>query len=147
MERAIAELEEIGLNCSQHSYLPHFAPLVACEIQGRNSSAGTVVVGAHFDSRGSFGFPTAPGADDGSCLLPSSLEAMLMRKARWIRHRFTTHYRSTHHQIPPHFREESHHLLLLRRGAGIAWIELVCEASEGEGRGCRFDDTGRYGWV
>jgi hypothetical protein len=40
--------------------------MIACTIEGRNASAGTVVLGAHFDSRGTFGYLTAPGADDGS---------------------------------------------------------------------------------
>ena len=45
----------------------------------------TVVIGAHFDSRGSFGYPTAPGADD-----DGSGTALLLALARHIyEHRLT----------------------------------------------------------
>ncbi|KAK4048092.1 hypothetical protein OIV83_004962 [Microbotryomycetes sp. JL201] len=58
-----------GFACMQHEFLPHFAPMIACELPGTGERRGfnaneTIVVGAHFDSRGSFGYPTAPGADD-----------------------------------------------------------------------------------
>ncbi|GAA5984483.1 hypothetical protein JCM10908_003369 [Rhodotorula pacifica] len=72
-----AQMSSYGFNCTQLSYLTGFAPMVECVYRdsglAEQASDGsnvtmraneTVVLGAHFDSRGSFGYPTAPGADD-----------------------------------------------------------------------------------
>lgn len=100
----VGQLKGLGLNCTQRHYLPHFAPLVTCEIAGTDPASGTFVLGAHFDSRGvrsplpiplflltykfprqSFGYPTAPGADD-----DGSGTALLLSIARHITsHRLT----------------------------------------------------------
>ncbi|GAA6064779.1 hypothetical protein JCM10212_004801 [Sporobolomyces blumeae] len=62
-----AQMSSYGFDCTRHSFLPDFAPMLECVYtrSGRGTEANeTVVLGAHYDSRGSFGFPTAPGADD-----------------------------------------------------------------------------------
>lgn len=46
-----------GFVCQQHTFLPHFAPMVECQLPGTGDQNGkeaneTVVIGAHFDSRG-----------------------------------------------------------------------------------------------
>lgn len=60
----LSQFESYGLNCTQTHFLPAFAPLVQCTIEGTDPSAGTFVLGAHFDSRGTFGVGVAPGGDD-----------------------------------------------------------------------------------
>lgn len=77
LEESLAPLA--GSGCSYFEYSPYFAPNVVCEIPVSSGSAGaekdkggavgkgTVIVSAHYDSRGTFGSTTAPGAnDDGS---------------------------------------------------------------------------------
>ncbi|GAA5971635.1 hypothetical protein JCM8115_005890 [Rhodotorula mucilaginosa] len=70
-----AQMSSYGFDCSQLPYLTGFAPMVECvyrdsglaDDEGGDSKMRaneTVVLGAHSDSRGSFGYPTAPGADD-----------------------------------------------------------------------------------
>ncbi|BGP42999.1 hypothetical protein JCM10449v2_007014 [Rhodotorula kratochvilovae] len=78
-----AKMSTYGFTCTQLAYLPSFAPMVECVYdesglgEHRDDSYAaspvdditfganeTVVLSAHFDSRGSFGYPTAPGADD-----------------------------------------------------------------------------------
>lgn len=64
--------------------------MVECQLPGTGDQTGkeaneTVVIGAHFDSRGSFGYPTAPGADD-----DGSGTSLLLALARHIwEHRLT----------------------------------------------------------
>ncbi|KAM0755208.1 Zn-dependent exopeptidase [Meredithblackwellia eburnea MCA 4105] len=58
------QLKATNLTCTQLEYKNGFAPLINCTIPGTDPTSGTVVLGAHFDSRGSFGYPTAPGGDD-----------------------------------------------------------------------------------
>lgn len=92
----------MGLECEQHAYASGFAPMIECVINGTDPTAGTFVLGGHFDSRGvrlafltpsladtlptqSFGYPTAPGADD-----DGSGTALLLSIARHItEHRLT----------------------------------------------------------
>lgn len=67
-----AQMSSYGFDCRQLEYLTGFAPMVECVYRDSAMAAGvpdrfaneTVVLSAHFDSRGSFGLPTAPGADD-----------------------------------------------------------------------------------
>lgn len=75
----LSRFEEYGLICSQHRYRAGFAPMVACSITGTKKPDEIVLIGAHFDSRGSFGYPGAPGADD-----DASGTAMLLALAREI---------------------------------------------------------------
>ncbi|GEM10721.1 aminopeptidase [Rhodotorula toruloides] len=89
------QMSSYGFNCTHISYLPGYAPMVECvylesafgsdDSDYRSSSSvqyranETMVLGAHFDSRGSFGFPTAPGADD-----DASGTALVLAVARLI---------------------------------------------------------------
>lgn len=75
----LKELSSFGLNCTQTHYLPGFSPYVTCIILGREAGAGTFVLGAHMDSRGTFGSGVAPGGDD-----DGSGAAALMSIARHI---------------------------------------------------------------
>ncbi|KAL8280293.1 hypothetical protein RQP46_007210 [Phenoliferia psychrophenolica] len=81
----VTEFRAVGLECEQHEYADGFAPMIECVIEGTDPDAGTFVLGGHFDSRGSFGYPTAPGADD-----DGSGTALLLSIARHIAaHRLT----------------------------------------------------------
>ncbi|BGP34945.1 hypothetical protein JCM10296v2_006769 [Rhodotorula toruloides] len=89
------QMSTYGFNCTHISYLPGYAPMVECvyldsalgpdDFDFSNSHSikyeanETMVLGAHFDSRGSFGFPTAPGADD-----DASGTALVLAVARLI---------------------------------------------------------------
>ncbi|BGP03048.1 putative Aminopeptidase [Rhodotorula toruloides ATCC 204091] len=89
------QMSSYGFNCTHISYLPGYAPMVECVYLDsalglddsdldRSSSIEynaneTMILGAHFDSRGSFGFPTAPGADD-----DASGTALVLTVARLI---------------------------------------------------------------
>ncbi|KAJ8292126.1 Leucine aminopeptidase 1 [Rhodotorula toruloides] len=89
------QMSSYGFNCTHISYLPGYAPMVECvyldsslgsdDSHLRSASAieynanETMILGAHFDSRGSFGFPTAPGADD-----DASGTALVLAVARLI---------------------------------------------------------------
>ena len=58
-----------GSWCEQWEYSPYFAPNIVCHIPSSHSATeqsdeGTVIVSAHYDSRGTFGSTTAPGGDD-----------------------------------------------------------------------------------
>ncbi|BGP19535.1 hypothetical protein JCM10213_000135 [Rhodosporidiobolus nylandii] len=81
----IEKMSSYSFTCTPHTFAPGFSPMLECVYD--NSELGervtletgyqrdyrrdiefkaneTVVLGAHYDSRGSFGYPTAPGADD-----------------------------------------------------------------------------------
>ncbi|RPD60846.1 Zn-dependent exopeptidase [Lentinus tigrinus ALCF2SS1-6] len=60
-------LEESGASCALEHFQEGFSPNVICEFGASGNSTETVIVGAHYDDRGSFGSVRAPGAnDDGS---------------------------------------------------------------------------------
>ncbi|GAA5825118.1 hypothetical protein JCM5353_006514 [Sporobolomyces roseus] len=61
----LSQMRSYDFHCTPHQFLPGFSPMLECVYarSGREVNE-TVVLGAHYDSRGSFGFPTAPGADD-----------------------------------------------------------------------------------
>ncbi|VDB87359.1 unnamed protein product [Peniophora sp. CBMAI 1063] len=58
------EIEETGAICELQPFLLGFAPNLICRYPGTTNTTATVILGAHYDSRGSFGSPRAPGADD-----------------------------------------------------------------------------------
>ncbi|KAF8270255.1 hypothetical protein EI94DRAFT_1723165 [Lactarius quietus] len=59
--------EETGASCELRSFLIGFAPNVICRYPSTEETTETVLISAHYDSRGSFGSMRAPGGnDDGS---------------------------------------------------------------------------------
>ncbi|KAI0268789.1 hypothetical protein BC834DRAFT_867216 [Gloeopeniophorella convolvens] len=56
--------EETGATCELRSFLLGFAPNVICRYPATENTTATVLVSAHYDSRGSFGSTRAPGGDD-----------------------------------------------------------------------------------
>jgi hypothetical protein len=59
--------EETGANCELRPFSSGFAPNVICRYPSTEDTNETVLVSAHYDSRGSFGSTRAPGGnDDGS---------------------------------------------------------------------------------
>jgi len=56
--------EETGATCKLRPFLTGFSPNVVCRYSAVKETTATVVLGAHYDSRGSFGDTRAPGADD-----------------------------------------------------------------------------------
>ncbi|GAA5914809.1 hypothetical protein JCM6882_007279 [Rhodosporidiobolus microsporus] len=106
----IEKMSSYSFHCTPHSYLPSFSPMLECVYQNgglgdellaetgyvrdakwaaealrdggmRFRGNETVILGAHYDSRGSFGYPTAPGADD-----DASGTALVLAVAREIAH-------------------------------------------------------------
>ncbi|KAI0651356.1 Zn-dependent exopeptidase [Trametes meyenii] len=62
-----ARFEEAGASCELRRFQEGFAPNVICRYAGSEDTTETVILGAHYDDRGSFGYVRAPGAnDDGS---------------------------------------------------------------------------------
>ncbi|KAI0668922.1 Zn-dependent exopeptidase [Trametes maxima] len=62
-----ARFEEAGASCELRDFQEGFAPNVICRYDGSDDTTETVILGAHYDDRGSFGYVSAPGAnDDGS---------------------------------------------------------------------------------
>ncbi|KAI0305426.1 hypothetical protein B0F90DRAFT_1879094 [Multifurca ochricompacta] len=59
--------EETGARCELRAFLTGFAPNVVCRYPSTENTTETVLISAHYDSRGSFGSTRAPGGnDDGS---------------------------------------------------------------------------------
>ncbi|EIW77097.1 Zn-dependent exopeptidase [Coniophora puteana RWD-64-598 SS2] len=56
--------EETGATCELREFLEGFAPNVVCKYPSTVNTTATVLISAHYDSRGSFGFQRAPGGDD-----------------------------------------------------------------------------------
>ncbi|KAG6885609.1 hypothetical protein C0993_012356 [Termitomyces sp. T159_Od127] len=56
--------EETGAVCELKPFLPGFTPNVVCRYSSVLDTTATVILGAHYDSRGSFGDLRAPGGDD-----------------------------------------------------------------------------------
>ncbi|KAI0632797.1 Zn-dependent exopeptidase [Trametes polyzona] len=62
-----SQFEETGARCELKHFQDGFAPNVICKLPGAEETTETLVLGAHYDDRGSFGEVRAPGAnDDGS---------------------------------------------------------------------------------
>ena len=59
-----AKMELIGAKCTFQHFLYGFAPNVICTYPSLHESDEHVILSAHYDSRGSFGIPRAPGGDD-----------------------------------------------------------------------------------
>ncbi|GAA5952217.1 hypothetical protein JCM3765_001910 [Sporobolomyces pararoseus] len=61
----LSQMRSYDFTCTPHQFLEGFSPMLECVYNRSGKELNeTVVLGAHYDSRGSFGFPTAPGADD-----------------------------------------------------------------------------------
>ncbi|KAI0696388.1 Zn-dependent exopeptidase [Cerioporus squamosus] len=58
------KFEDLGANCTLKPFLSGFAPNVVCSYEGSENTTETVLISAHYDSRGSFGSVRAPGGDD-----------------------------------------------------------------------------------
>ncbi|KDQ54540.1 hypothetical protein JAAARDRAFT_38214 [Jaapia argillacea MUCL 33604] len=56
--------EETGATCEFRDFLVGFAPNVICRYPSTVDTTATVLLSAHYDSRGSFGSTRAPGGDD-----------------------------------------------------------------------------------
>jgi len=56
--------EDTGAKCELRDFLAGFAPDVICRYRSIVPTTETVIVSAHYDSRGSFGNTRAPGGDD-----------------------------------------------------------------------------------
>ncbi|KAI0830101.1 Zn-dependent exopeptidase [Trametes gibbosa] len=61
------QLEQTGASCALRHFEQGYSPNVICTLAASTDTTETVVLGAHYDSRSSFGEVRAPGAnDDGS---------------------------------------------------------------------------------
>ncbi|KAF8663445.1 hypothetical protein AX16_001015 [Volvariella volvacea WC 439] len=56
--------EDTGATCTLCPFLDGFAPNVICRYPAVIDTTDTVIISAHYDSRGSFGSTRAPGGDD-----------------------------------------------------------------------------------
>ncbi|KAH8101292.1 hypothetical protein BXZ70DRAFT_935491 [Cristinia sonorae] len=56
--------EETGASCELVPFLTGFGPNVICKYPAITNTTETVLLSAHYDSRGSFGSTRAPGGDD-----------------------------------------------------------------------------------
>ncbi|KIP06642.1 hypothetical protein PHLGIDRAFT_106723 [Phlebiopsis gigantea 11061_1 CR5-6] len=56
--------EHTGATCELSPFLSGFAPNVICSYPATVNTTETILVSAHYDSRGSFGTTRAPGGDD-----------------------------------------------------------------------------------
>ncbi|GAA5979599.1 hypothetical protein JCM11641_007882 [Rhodosporidiobolus odoratus] len=97
-EWIMREMASYSFICTPHYFLPEFTPMLECfygnsasgsDGKGGHGASERVVLGAHYDSRGSFGYPTAPGADDdasGTSLLLSLARTLSQTSLRFSRH-------------------------------------------------------------
>ncbi|GJE89043.1 Zn-dependent exopeptidase [Phanerochaete sordida] len=60
----VERFEETGATCRLAPFLTGFAPNVICAYPATTNTTETVLLSAHYDSRGSFGSTRAPGGDD-----------------------------------------------------------------------------------
>ncbi|KAG7447570.1 Zn-dependent exopeptidase [Guyanagaster necrorhizus] len=58
------QIEDTGAVCELKPFLSGFAPNVVCRYEATVNTSETVLISAHYDSRGSFGSTRAPGGDD-----------------------------------------------------------------------------------
>ncbi|KAJ7713705.1 Zn-dependent exopeptidase [Mycena metata] len=59
-----SRFEDTGATCELQPFLLGFAPNVICAYPSTVNTSATVLLSAHYDSRGSFGSTRAPGGDD-----------------------------------------------------------------------------------
>ncbi|KAI8972536.1 Zn-dependent exopeptidase [Trametes punicea] len=59
-----SRFEETGAACELKYFQEGFAPNVICKLAASRNTTETLVLGAHYDDRGSFGSVRAPGAND-----------------------------------------------------------------------------------
>ncbi|OSD03728.1 Zn-dependent exopeptidase [Trametes coccinea BRFM310] len=81
--------EELGARCELKPFLSGFAPNVICSYDGSEDTTETVLISAHYDSRGSFGSVRAPGGDDdgsGTTALLGIARAIARRGVRFRKH-------------------------------------------------------------
>ena len=64
MWRNLEKVEATGARCNLEPFIHGFAPNVICHYPSAKDSDERVILSAHYDSRGSFGLPRAPGGDD-----------------------------------------------------------------------------------
>ncbi|KZT05261.1 Zn-dependent exopeptidase [Laetiporus sulphureus 93-53] len=58
------QFESTGASCELKDFLTGFAPNVICKYAAEEETTETLLLSAHYDSRGSFGSMRAPGGDD-----------------------------------------------------------------------------------
>ncbi|KAL6308785.1 Zn-dependent exopeptidase [Sparassis latifolia] len=58
------QFESTGATCELKPFLRGFAPNVVCTFSATEDTTETILLSAHYDSRGSFGSTRAPGGDD-----------------------------------------------------------------------------------
>ncbi|OSX56694.1 hypothetical protein POSPLADRAFT_1186519 [Postia placenta MAD-698-R-SB12] len=58
------QFESTGATCELKPFLDGFAPNVICAYEATEDTTETLLLSAHYDSRGSFGSTRAPGGDD-----------------------------------------------------------------------------------
>ncbi|KAL0945519.1 hypothetical protein HGRIS_001001 [Hohenbuehelia grisea] len=56
--------EDTGATCQLKRFLEGYAPNVVCRYASATNTTSTILLSAHYDSRGSFGSTRAPGGDD-----------------------------------------------------------------------------------
>lgn len=83
-------ITQAGGNCSLEHFQQGFAPNVVCHFASANQNTDeTVLVSAHYDSRGTFGSVPAPGADDdgsGTAVLLSLAQVLARNHLQFDRH-------------------------------------------------------------
>ncbi|KIY73970.1 Zn-dependent exopeptidase [Cylindrobasidium torrendii FP15055 ss-10] len=57
-------IEDSGASCELQPFLTGFSPNVICRYEAIVNTTETILISAHYDSRGSFGSTRAPGGDD-----------------------------------------------------------------------------------
>ncbi|EJD50667.1 Zn-dependent exopeptidase [Auricularia subglabra TFB-10046 SS5] len=86
----LGKFEASGARCRQWPFIDGYAPDVICEYPvsaAGNASAPAYILGAHYDSRGSWGSTRAPGADDDGSGTTQLLAIARTIKERGIRFR------------------------------------------------------------
>ncbi|KAH8830264.1 Zn-dependent exopeptidase [Flagelloscypha sp. PMI_526] len=83
------QFEQTGAECELIPFLEGFAPDVICRYSPVAPSNETFILGAHYDSRGTFGSTSAPGGDDdgsGTISLLGIAKAIRFKRLRFKSH-------------------------------------------------------------